>query len=80
MGEVIVPFLVGAGTAAATSAIAGKPKAVKPPPVPAPLAPVATADTKQAGEQVRRRAPSGRAETFITGDLTPKTKKKQLLG
>lgn len=41
------------------------------PPPPAPVAPPATADTTQAQEQARKRVPTGRAETFLTGDLIP---------
>ena len=57
--------------------LGGKPKAVQPPPVPAPPA------TPVVGEEVediaRRRRPRGRRETFLTGDLIPETGKKRKL-
>lgn len=55
---------------------------VKPPPVPAPEATPDASMSEQAGEsyakqQARR---NGFAKTLITGDLTPQTNKKTLLG
>ena len=80
MGEVIVPALLGFGAATAASSLTKKPQVTKPPPVPAVQAPPATVDTTEAGEQVRKQPTSGRADTFITGDLVPKPKKKTVLG
>ena len=59
----------------------GKPKEVKPPPVPDP-APVPVV-SDEAGEFAAKeeRKKSGISKTFLTGNLTPKsTGKKQLLG
>jgi hypothetical protein len=61
-----------------------KPKSVKAPEVksvkasPPPPPPTATAE--QAGESVKRRKPSGRLATFLTGDLVPEQTKKTKLG
>ncbi len=55
-----------------------RPKAVKAPPVPPPLAIPEVGE--EVGEQARRRAPRGRRETFLTGDLIPETEKKRFLG
>ena len=56
-----------------------KPKPIIAPQVPPP--PVIPDVGEEAGDQARRRRPKGRAETFITGDLTPDvTNKKKLLG
>jgi hypothetical protein len=60
--------------------IFSKPKSTKPPPVPKTPPPPTIEDATQAGEQVRRRRPSGTAETFLTGDLVPEKKKKTTLG
>lgn len=56
-----------------------KPKSVKPPAV-KPVAPPAVETADQAGEAVRKRRPSGRETTFLTGDLVPvnEFKKKKL--
>ncbi len=55
-----------------------QPKPVKAPPVPPP---VAIPDVgEEVGEQARRKAPRGRRETFLTGDLIPETGKKKRLG
>lgn len=56
-----------------------KPKSVKAPPVPPPVA------IPEVGEEVedwaRRQRPSGRRKTFLTGDLVPEfTGKKRELG
>jgi hypothetical protein len=56
-----------------------KPKATKIS-KPAPVAPPPVETADQAGEQVRKQKPSGRAETFLTGDLVPEKKKKDKLG
>ena len=59
----------------------GLPDPVKPTALPPPAPPLPTADIpEQAGEEAKKRRPRGRAETFITGDLIPETKKKTLLG
>lgn len=55
-----------------------KPKTVTAPPVPPP--PPIPEVGEEVGEQARRRRPRGRRETFLTGDLTPVTEKKRLLG
>ncbi|KKN21097.1 hypothetical protein LCGC14_0928910 [marine sediment metagenome] len=55
-----------------------KPKPVTAPPVPPPLAIPDVGE--EVGEQARRRAPRGRRETFLTGDLIPETGKKKVLG
>ena len=55
------------------------PKATKIKP-PKPVAPPPTETAGQAGEQVRKQRPSGREETFLTGDLVPEKKKKGTLG
>lgn len=55
------------------------PKTRKIPP-PKPVAPPALETVDQAGEQVKKRKPSGREATFITGDLVPEPKKKTKLG
>ena len=56
-----------------------KPKATKiAPPKPVAPPPLETAD--QAGEQARKRKPSGRESTFLTGDLVPEQTKKAKLG
>ncbi len=67
------------------SAIFGKPKSVKPPPVAQVIEPPSpTTDTTQAGEQARKTRPRGREETFLTGDLVPSEEelrgKKRFLG
>lgn len=55
-----------------------KPKVVQAPPV---SPPEAIPDVgEEPGEIARRRRPRGRKETFLTGDLIPKTKKKKVLG
>ncbi|KKL12105.1 hypothetical protein LCGC14_2539110 [marine sediment metagenome] len=60
------------------SGLLSKPKPVKAPPVPPP---VAIPDVgEEVGEQARRKAPRGRRETFLTGDLIPETGKKKVLG
>ncbi len=54
------------------------PKSVKPPP---PLPPPALPDVgEEVGDKARRKAPSGRRATFLTGDLIPETNKKKALG
>lgn len=55
------------------------PKTVKPPPPPPPVAiPEVSGEVK---EFARRRAPRGRRETFLVGDLVPEEeKKKKVLG
>ncbi len=55
-----------------------RPKAVTAPPVPPPLAIPEVGE--EVGEQARRKAPRGRRETFLTGDLIPETEKKRFLG
>jgi hypothetical protein len=77
----MAPLLVAAaGIHLATGGdIPGKGKATKIAP-PKPVAPPAIETADQAGEQVRKRKPSGRQATFITGDLVPETKKKTTLG
>ena len=56
----------------------GKPKAVKPPPVPPP---VAIPDVgEEVGDIARRSRPRGRRETFLTGELVPELDKKKVLG
>ena len=47
----------------------GKPKTVKAPPVPSPIAIPEVGE--EPGEQARRKRPRGRIETFLTGDLIP---------
>ena len=57
-----------------------KPKTVKPPPVPEPVAmPEVTAE---AGETAMKRArrKKGYAKTIITGSLEPAAKKRTILG
>ena len=50
---------------------------VKPPPVPPPQA---IPDTGTDVEDIaRRKAPRGRQDTFLTGDLEPEIKKKKAL-
>ena len=56
-----------------------KPKPTKIAP-PKPVAPPPVETAGQAGEQVRKKKPSGREATFITGDLVPEQKKKDTLG
>ena len=50
--------------------------------LPEPAAPPALPqiDTEAAKRKAARRRGGGRAETFITGDLTPSTGKRQVLG
>lgn len=55
-----------------------RPKPVTAPPVPPPLAIPEVGE--EVGEQARRKAPRGRRETFLTGDLIPETEKKRFLG
>jgi hypothetical protein len=56
-----------------------KPKPVEAPIVPDP--PVIPDEVDEASDQARRKRPRGRAETFLTGDLTPEVvNKKTLLG
>ncbi len=55
-----------------------QPKPVKAPPVPPP--PPIPDVGEEVGEQARRKAPRGRRETFLTGDLIPETGKKKVLG
>lgn len=55
-----------------------KPKTVKAPPVPPPLAIPDVGE--EVGDQARKKRPRGRRETFLTGDLTPETQKKRVLG
>ena len=73
------------------SSIFGKQKAPKLPPPTAPVElpeppppepPPALADVTGAGEAERKRLrrKRGRRETFITGELTPETGKKTVLG
>lgn len=51
---------------------------VKPP---LPTAPPALPEVgEEVGDRARRKAPSGRRATFLTGDLIPETKKKKVLG
>lgn len=59
--------------------IFSRPKSIRIAP-PRPVAPPPTETVGQAGEQVRRQPPSGRAATFLTGDLVPEQKKKTVLG
>jgi hypothetical protein len=56
-----------------------KPKVTKAPAV-KPVAPPATESAEQAGEAVRKRPLTGRAATFLTGDLVPEKTKKAKLG
>ncbi len=55
-----------------------QPKPVKAPPVspPPPIPEVGP----EVGDIARRKAPRGRRETFLTGDLVPETGKKKVLG
>ena len=63
------------------SVFGGKPKEVKPPPVPdPPPVPVVTDEAEEFAQQAERRK-SGRAKTFLTGNLSPRdTGKKTTLG
>ena len=55
-----------------------RPKAVK---APDPTPPVAIPEVgPEAGDIARRRAPRGRRETFLTGDLIPEIRGKGVLG
>ncbi|MEE9529103.1 MAG: hypothetical protein V3V88_03540 [Dehalococcoidia bacterium] len=77
----IAPAVTGFAIAKGAQAIAKPPKPVQAPQVPQAIAPPsATVNTQQAQDQARKRTTSGRAETFITGDLVPEKKKKTLLG
>jgi hypothetical protein len=58
-----------------------KPKVVQPPPVPPAPPPPTTETAVQAAEQVKKRGPTARQATFLTGDLIPEdTRKKKVLG
>lgn len=46
-------------------------KSVKPPPVEPVEPPPAVDESRQAGEQVRKRKKGSRQATFLTGDLIP---------
>lgn len=58
-----------------------KPKSVKPPPPP-PVEPPPIADDTGVEEAERRKLSrrSSRKDTFLTGELTPETGKKRVLG
>lgn len=56
-----------------------KPKVTKIAP-PKPVSPPPTESATQAGEEVKKKKPSGREATFLTGDLVPEQKKKDKLG
>ncbi len=60
------------------SGLIDKPKPVKAPPVPPPLAVPEVGI--EAGEQARKRRPRGRRETFLTGDLIPEQTGKLRFG
>ncbi len=66
------------------SRLFAKPKPVQAPvqTQPEPKPPAAVADVSGAGEFERKqlRRKGGFKETFLTGDLIPKTRKKQFLG
>ena len=56
-----------------------KPKVVKPP-SPTPPPPIPTVG-EEVGDRARRKAPRGRRDTFLTGDLVPEdTDKKKFFG
>jgi len=84
MGQVLAATILGIGAAAVTKRALPKPRTVSPSPVEVepgePEAPPAEEDTRQAAEFEKRKKPRGRQATLLTGDLTPKTKKKQILG
>ncbi len=55
-----------------------RPKSVR---APAPTPPVSIPEVgPEAGDIARRRAPRGRRETFLTGDLIPDIGGKRVLG
>ena len=76
----IVPAVAGFAAGKILTKATAPPKPVQAPQAAKALAPPTTADTTQAQDQARRRTPTGRADTFITGDLVPQNKKKTLLG
>lgn len=55
-----------------------KPKPVKAPPLPPPVAEPDVGE--ETGEQARKKRPRGFRETFLTGDLVPPEEKKRTLG
>ncbi len=65
----LVPAAIGAGAAVAISATAGKPKAIKAPPV--PVTPPIPKVGEEVGDIARKKRPRGRKETFLTGELIP---------
>jgi hypothetical protein len=67
MGKVVSKVFGGGGSQPKP------PKPVIPPPPP-------TVDTAGVEEQVRGQKPTSREQTFLTGDLVPKPKKKTVLG
>lgn len=61
----------------------GKPKAPKPPPPPPPIAPAPTVmETEKPAEEAvaKERRRSGYRKTILTGELTPSSGKKTVLG
>ena len=85
----LVPILTGAavGTAVGTAAksFLRPPSPVRPPPVPQAIEPPSPADTTQASEQARKKAPRGLiSQNIRAGDLVPSetflTGKKKKLG
>ena len=62
------------------SGLTSKPKATKIAP-PKPVAPPPVETVDQAGDQIKKKKkPTGRASTFLTGDLVPDQTKKTTLG
>ena len=58
-----------------------KPKTIKPPPVPDPPAIPVVSDEAEEAEIQKLRQRSGFEQTFLTGNLTPRsTGKKRVLG
>jgi len=58
-----------------------KPKTMKPPPVPDIEPPPTVTDTGiEEAEKKAIKKKSGRAKTFLTGDLVPDDEKKKVLG
>lgn len=55
------------------------PEPVRAPPVPK-TPPVPTVDEDKVKTQAKKKRPSGRLDTFLTGDLVPETNKKKVLG